>query len=126
MKAWISFALVAGIVFYLLLSPGLQAMLLPPGDHYGTCWNQEEAVSSLPTTWVAARTAVQDAVAAPREPVVRDGVLTTQALAPPGGETHGPPKIARGGVQLAAQPPGQSNEQMPCSGIFLPALPVKL
>jgi hypothetical protein len=125
MTAWVGLALAAGIVVCLLFSVGLQAILLP-GDPYGTCGHPEEAVSSLPTTWVAARGAVQDAVAAPRESMVLEGGLTTQAPGPRGGATHGPPAMAKRLGLLAAKPPGHSNQQVPCSGIFLSALPVKL
>jgi hypothetical protein len=108
MKAWAGLALVAWIVLYLLLNLGPQA-ILPPGDHYGTCGNQA-AASSLFIAWVVATTAVPDAVAALREAVVLDGVLTTDAQGPPGGEIHGLPEIAKGLGQLAAKPSGQTNE----------------
>lgn len=129
MKAWVSLALVAGIILCLLLSLGAQ-VILPLVDHYGTRGNQEESASSLstpyPTPGVAASAAVHDAVAASRESVVLDSALTARALGPGGGETHGPPEIAKGLGPLAAKPSGQSNKQVPCSGIFLSALPVKL
>lgn len=124
MKAWVRLALAAGIVLCLLLSLGPQ-VILPPMDRYGTCGNQKEAASSSPTTWGAARAAVHDAVAALRESVVFDGALAAPALGPPGGETHRPPEIVKGLDELAAKPSGQSNEQVPCSGVFLSALPFK-
>jgi len=110
MKAWASLALVAWIVLYLLLSLAPQA-ILPAGNHYdyGTCGNQAAAPSLL-MAGVVATAAVPDAVAALREAVVRNGVLTTHALGPPGGEIHGLPEIAKGLGQLAAKPSGQSNE----------------
>jgi hypothetical protein len=108
MKAWASLALVAWIVLYLLLSLAPQA-ILPSGNHYGTCRNQA-AASSLLIAWVVAAAVAPDAVAALREAVVRNGVLTTHALGPPGGEIHGLPEIAKGLGQLAAKLSGQSNE----------------
>ena len=108
MKAWASLALVAWIVLYLLLSLAPQA-ILPSGNHYGTCRNQAAAPSLL-IAWVVATAAVPDAVAALREAVIRNGVLTIHALGPPGGEIHKLPEIAKGLGQLAAKPSEQSNE----------------
>ena len=108
MKAWASLALVAWIVLYLLLSLAPQA-ILPAGNHYGTCRNQAAAPSLL-IAWVVATAAVPDAVAALREAVIRNGVLTIHALGPPGGEIHKLPEIAKGLGQLAAKPSEQSNE----------------
>ena len=108
MKAWASLALVAWIVLYLLLSLAPQA-ILSSGNHYGTCRNQAAAPSLL-IAWVVATAAVPDAVAALREAVIRNGVLTIHALGPPGGEIHKLPEIAKGLGQLAAKPSEQSNE----------------
>jgi hypothetical protein len=95
MKLWFRLTLVCCVLVGLLLSLTPALGLNHPWQVVGSGpWldRGREPVSDAPTVSVVTSREFDSARAGPRQSLVLDGPLTTDHLAPPGPETHGPPK----------------------------------
>ena len=95
MKLWFRLTLVCCVLVGLLLSLTPALGLNHPWQVVGSGpWldRGREPVSDAPTVSVVTSMEFDSARAGPRQPLDLDGTLTADRLAPPGPETHGPPK----------------------------------